>query len=1017
MLSLRTLTAIAAVVATAGLVRTSGASTPPSHDVTVPTVDGATVVVEWTGTSPAGAAGADSACISGNTSLEDHHLITLTVPAGAYDNVVVAAHFHIDWVSAGVGPSDLVLTVEKDGTELDSSDGGTPQENVIFNNPGAGTYNAIVCSFASTAPTPYNGKLTLRAIAPEKIGNPPAGPGNATGAPPRFHLYAPDYPNQGFGMFGGEATVDVNWQSPLGSIFYLGFLETLRLRLDDATSPATETWEKMPTTASQKATSDPILVGDPDTGRIFALQLLFPEGQSAMDYSDDDGESWIPGMAGGFGSGADHQSMGVGPYPKTGPGSTIPHPAYPNAVYYCSQDITHVFCSRSDDGGVTFGPVVTAYTLNDCQGLHGHVKVAPDGTAYIPVAGCPSPLVNAAASRPAVVVSEDAGLTWQVRTVDTAPAGSGGGGPAGGGADPSVGIATDNTVYFAYAAEPDGRLHMVKSANRGVDWSNDIDISGMTGINTTTFPAVVAGDPQRAAVAFFGTTYNWLGDPGGQAFEGLWNLYVAATYDGGLTYHLVDLTPGDPIQKGGLCSGAFCRNLLDFFDAVIDPQGRVVVGYEDGCVGGCPLGMAGSFSDQVVIARQSGGRRMLAAFDPAEPALAGAPRIEGSRTADAAHIEWPAVDSGGAAVTGYKVYRGTTPGALSLVASVGMSRSYQDTGLDPATTYYYAATATNSQGESARGNELALAVGDNVPDFAAACNFPGRPMAIDLADESEAQPPSRDITAIHVAEPETDLGKIAFTLTFTEDAPPDQGNARFRVYFYVPKTGKFVVLNVRGGTRTYGYFSQDPNTGVHNTLFNEGDLDSATFAGGRLRMVIDKTKLGIETGDELLQVFADSQPGPVNSNVTREEAGYFEYTLIGNEFCYPVANAGPDFAVDEGQPATLSAAASTDPDNDTLTYSWAQTAGPDVTLSGADTATPSFTAPAVDSNTVLTFELTVQDNVASSVDSVDVTVVNAGDGNPQTGGLSNTRLGGALPALSLLALAGLLGLRGRRRRA
>ncbi len=40
--------------------------------------------------------------------------------------------------------------------------------------------------------------------------------------------------------------------------------------------------------------------------------------------------------------------------------------------------------------------------------------------------------------------------------------------------------------------------------------------------------------------------------------------------------------------------------------------------------------------------------------------------------------------------------------------------------------------------------------------------------------------------------------------------------------------------------------------------------------------------------------------------------------------------------------------ASSDPDSDTLTYAWTQTAGTSATLSDASSATPSFTAPDVD---------------------------------------------------------------------
>ena len=457
-------------------------------------------------------------------------------------------------------------------------------------------------------------------------------------------------------------------------MFYHALLEVLRAKFDDNTSPAKVLWEPVDTAAniSTRATLDPILVGDPVTGRVWAMQLA--GGQSLTDYTDDDGATWLPGISGGLLSGADHQGMGVGPYPTTGPGSLIPHPLYPNAVYYCSQDVGDATCSRSDDGGLTFGPTIPIYdaVITRCVGLHGHPQIAPDGTVYVPNKGCglDTPVLGNGLVN--VVVSEDAGITWNIRAVPDST------GSLLSKGDPGVAIDKNNKVYLAYQNLNNNHLYVAVSTNRGVTWAPSVDVGALASINYSVFPAVVAGDAGRAAVAFFGSTYNGPNtDYQSIDFPGVWYLYIATTYDGGATWFVANTTPDNPIQGafGGIGGGGDPRNHYDFIDATIDGEGRVVASNSIGCTASCPNnGGPNTFAKLGGIVSQSGGRRMYAQFDPPEPALPAAPLVNGYRTAQFVSFTWPQPDGTGASITGYNVYRSIDGGAETQIRSTTTQR-------------------------------------------------------------------------------------------------------------------------------------------------------------------------------------------------------------------------------------------------------------------------------------------------------------------------------------------------------
>jgi hypothetical protein len=677
----------------------------------------------------------------------DDYTLTVSVPAG-YD-VANYVRIQVSWPHQ-VTLAQYDIFVYKVVTPANNPPGPLMAANFFAVDPDVVTIPAVSGTYLlRIAPTIAQGDITTTKISLESKA---AAAAIGAGLAPRYQTYqAPG----ALGNSAGEPSLGIGLptvQFPQGRTMYQASTTTLRVEFNDCPSPAATTWTTKTPPNTSTTTLDPILFSDRYTGRSLVSQLA--GGCSRAAYTDtaspfNDGDTWVPSQGCGVPAGIDHQTFGGGPLapPLTGnPG----FPGYPDGVYYCSQYGTNAAsCAISLDGGATFGPAVPIYQVS-CFGIHGHVKVAPDGTAYVPNSDCSTSFNGPGisdTSRQGLVFSEDNGTTW------SAPQLVPDSNPAPGIVDPSIGIGANGTIYYGYANSNGApSIAVGHKISHQIVWGPSKDVGSSLGIQNSTFPEVVAGDDDRAALAFLGTTTSgYYQDP--EDFQAIWHLYVATTYDGGATWITVDATPNDPVQLGSICNSGtiICgrmpndRNLLDFMDITVDRVGRVQVAYPDGCItapciqvtdrsgptAGVPDGKINRYDNdnarKASIARQSGGRTLFAAFDPPEPATPKAPNVvSATRDTGGSHLTFLQPDSGGSPITGYNILRGTSSGGETLLATVNPTASYDitllankfvydDTSGNPNTTYFYRVTAVNSFGQGPFCSEFQLAGGAGTP--------------------------------------------------------------------------------------------------------------------------------------------------------------------------------------------------------------------------------------------------------------------------------------------------------------
>src|SRR6266851_4519384 len=259
-----------------------------------------------------------------------------------------------------------------------------------------------------------------------------------------------------------------------------------------------------------------------------------------------------------------------------------------HTVYLGYRDFTGLqvtskyYLNRSDDGGLTYGPAVVAAIGGNTT---GNIDVDQrDGTVYFCHQGSGSEgnkEVRVAVGQPVSLAVTPAVFNTYVAAVGQKPIAN---------LFPVCKVASDGTVYVAYSDGGDA-IYIAHSFDQGRTWAPPARVSEMGPGGVALLPWIETGErPGSLAIVWYGATAADSEDGrGGNTDNANWKVYFAQTLNATSTTPTIlqavasdHVIHGSNISLAGFTTGTSPnRNLADFFQVAIDPQGMAMIAWAD----------------------------------------------------------------------------------------------------------------------------------------------------------------------------------------------------------------------------------------------------------------------------------------------------------------------------------------------------------------------------------------------------------------------------------------------------